>query len=147
MSSLYCKHVPPNHVSKKSFKAEEHQLVTNFLRLSFATSATSLASPTYVAPTILCDTVTWSLISAAKGLTTTTINGFSQLPGTSLYRCGQQAVAQQLPLPVKRHTNTSRTLHARQKIGSFPLYRAKRLLVQQLRSTCIARATSTATGS
>ena len=61
------KHVPQNHFSRKSFKTEKTP-AGNFLLLSFVTSASSLASPTYATLTILSDTaITCLFFRAAKG--------------------------------------------------------------------------------
>ena len=77
---LALEHVLPNHVSK-SFMTGERQLVTSCTSLSLLLRL-PLASPTYAALIILCDMViTWSSISAARGLTTTMIIGLSSCKG------------------------------------------------------------------
>ena len=118
---------PANHFSRKSFKTKKHQLATSCSYLSLR-----LRLPWYLRLTQLSQSSLTRLLlvpcSAKQG--TNDNNDKSLIQATKdVPSCGQQA---EIPQPTACH-EANEHISVQQTIGSFPSYRAKRLLVQQLR--------------
>ena len=103
---------PANHFSRKSFKTKKHQLATSCSYLSLR-----LRLPWYLRPTQLSQSSLTRLLLVLCSAT-------KDVPSR-----GQQA---EIPQPTACH-EANEHISVQQTIGSFPSYRAKRLLVQQLR--------------
>ena len=121
---------PANHFSRKSFKTTKHQLATSCSYLSLL-----LRLPWHLRLTQLSQSslTRLSLVPSSAKQGTNNNNDKSLIPVTKdVPSCGQQA---ETPQPTACH-EANEHVSVQQTIGSFPSYRVKRLLVQQLRSSC-----------